>query len=249
MRRFPPAVWLTAAVALGSCSGGSPVAPPPPSDNPHEWVTELRPLSGVRGVVLDMAVVCDLRIVQGDRESIWIRADETVLPWLDTTVRDGVLDLRYPFDVDPSKRPPKTLELELTVLDLDSIKLRNVGTITASRLSVDKLKVRSTGSGEIVLAELSAGELEVEILAGGGLRTAGRVDSQRSRLEGLGAYDGSGLASHEADVETANAGSATVRVDARLRATIRGSGSVFYYGDPVVESFITGSGQVVRLGD
>ena len=246
-----PAVWLAATLAILGCGGGNPVAPLPalPADNPHEWLQETRPLSGVRGVILDMETVCDLRIEQGASESIWIRADETVLPWLDTTVHNGVLELRYPWQVDPSKRPPKSVQLALTVVDLDILELRDNGTISVSRLAVDRLALRSMGAGEIVLSDLSAQELEVEVLAGGGVHATGVVDRQRSRLGGGGAYDGVGLASREADVEISHTGSATVRVSERLRATIRGSGSVLYYGNPEVESLVSGSGEVVRLGD
>jgi len=41
---------------------------------------------------------------------------------------------------------------------------------------------------------------------------------------------------------------ATVRVRDHLRATIHGSGNVFYFGDPIVDSSITGSGYVVKIG-
>lgn len=245
----PAAVCLVVAVLLGGCDGASPVAPtPPPGGNPHEWVEATRSLSGVLAVILDVGVVCDLRIEQGDHESIWIRADETVLPFLDTTVRDGVLELRYPFEVNPAVRPPKPLELELTVVDLEGVELRDGGTISSFGLSVDRLALRSSGGGEIELDGLLATVLEVEVLAAGQIRVAGEVDRQRVTLAGLGAYDGRGLASREADVEVAHRGSATVRVSQRLRATISGSGSVYYFGDPEVESLITGSGQVVRLG-
>jgi hypothetical protein len=43
-------------------------------------------------------------------------------------------------------------------------------------------------------------------------------------------------------------GSATVRVSERLTATIAGSGSIHYYGNPTVESNVTGSGKVVQQG-
>jgi hypothetical protein len=248
LARLAATCFVTGA-ALCGCNGANPVAPRLPVDNPHEWLEQSRPLSGVQALVLDLGFLCNLRIEQGTSESIWIRADETVLPFFETKVRAGVLTLRYPFDVDPSKRPPKTLEIVLTVTDLASIELRDNSTVTTSRLSVDRLSLRSSGSGMILLSGLAAAALEVEIQAGGGVEVSGAVDRQNVLLTGLGGYDGRDLASREADIEISNAGSATVRVSDRLGATIRGSGSVFYLGDPVVESFISGSGQVVRLGD
>jgi hypothetical protein len=245
-----PVICLAAGVTLCGCNVSNPVAPiAPPDDNPHEWVEESRSLTGLQGLVLDVAVVCYLQIEQGATESIWIRADETVLPFLDTTVHDGILEIRYPFVVDPAKRPPKPFEVVLTVVDLDSVELRDGGTITASRLSVDSRALRSSGHGEILVSGLSARALEVEVLSGGQVQVTGEVDRQQARLTGPGAYEGGDLASRQATVELSHTGSATVRAGERLQATISGSGSVYYYGDPTVQSLVTGSGRVVRLGD
>ena len=43
-------------------------------------------------------------------------------------------------------------------------------------------------------------------------------------------------------------GDATIRVSELLRARVSGLGSVYYIGDPVVDSSITGSGNVVQIG-
>jgi hypothetical protein len=157
-----PFLCLALGVALCGCDADNPVAPiSSPTDNPHEWVEESRSVAGVRGLILDVNVVCDFRIEQGRNESIWLRADETVMPFLDTTVRNGILEIRYPFDVDPSKRPPKPFHVVLTVVELHSVELRDSGTIAASRLSVDRLALRSSGRGELIVSGLSARALEV----------------------------------------------------------------------------------------
>jgi hypothetical protein len=52
-----------------------------------------------------------------------------------------------------------------------------------------------------------------------------------------------------ADVRIGSGGSATVRVQDHLSATINGSGNVYYLGDPIVESSISGSGGVVKIGE
>lgn len=244
--------WVGVAALLSACGGGgNPVAPLVPADghSHHAVITESRPLSGLRGVVLDVGVVWNLRIEQGAAESLWLRVDEVVLPYLETPVRGGVLTLTYPLDVRQASRPPLPIEAVLTVIDLELIELRDLGQISASRLAVERLAVRSSGAGEILLSGLSAETLEVEVLAGGPVRAAGEVDSQRARLAAFGAYEAGDLRSRVAAVEVSHVGPATVRVSERLRASIRGAGSVYYYGDPSVESSITGSGSVVRLGD
>jgi hypothetical protein len=236
---------------LGCGGGGNPVAPLVPADghSHHAVITQTRPLTGVRGVVLDVDVIWDLRIEQGATESLWLRVDEVVVPYLETLVRGGILTLSYPFDVSQASRPPLPIEAVLTVIDLETIELWDIGRIEASSLAVDRLVVRSRGAGEILVAGLSAGELEVEVLANGPVVASGATDRQRVRLTGYGSYEAADLASRQATVDVRHAGSATVRVADRLRADSSGAGSVYYYGDPVVESSTTGSGTIVRLGD
>lgn len=242
---------LAAAALLAGCGGGTPVAPLVPADghSHHAVITETRPLSGVRGVVLDVDVLWDLRIEQGATESLWLRIDEVVAPYLVTPVSGGILTLTYPLDVRQASRPPLPIAAVLTVRDLASIELVAGGRIQAAGLAVDRLAVRSRGAGEIALAGLSVTELEVDVLAGGPVVASGVAGRQRALLAGSGAYEAAGLASRRATVEVRRSGSATVRVNERLEAGVGGSGSVFYYGDPRVESTITGSGSVVRLGD
>lgn len=248
-----PGAAISLAI-LGSvycCGGGNPVAPLVPADghSHHAIVVETRPLSGVRGVALDVDVLFDLRIEQGATESIWLQADEALLRYLKTPVRGGILELTYPLDVSQASRPPLPIEAVLTLIDLERIELRDGGWITASNLEADELALRSSGVGEIQVSALSARALEVEVLGSGMVLVAGIVDQQQARLAGRGAYEAADLASREATVDVSHSGSATVRVRERLQAAISGSGSIFYFGDPVLESRITGSGEVVRLGD
>ena len=244
------AVLLAILPPIWACGGGTPVAPLVPADghSHHEVVVETRPLAGVRGVVLDVSVLWELRIEQGPTESLWLRVDEVVMPHLETPVQDGVLTLTYPLDVRHASRPPLPIETVLTVVDLERIELRDGGWITASRLGVDHLVVRASGRGEILLSDLRADALEVEVLDSGPVRATGSVGRQRARLAGRGAYEAGDLASREATIEVSQAGSATVRVGDRLRAVVGGAGSVYYFGDPLVESSISGTGDVVRLG-
>lgn len=244
------ATWVASLALLCGCGGGNPVAPLVPDDghSHHAIVEETRALNGVCGVALDVNVLYDLRIEQGATETLWLRADEALLRYLETPVRDGILELTYPFDVSQASRPPLPIEAVLTVTDLEDVELRDGGRITASGLAVGALAVRSRGAGEIFAYDLSAGRLDVAVLGYGPVRLEGTVDRQRARLAGRGAYEAAGLASRQATVEVSHAGSATVRVSERLEAIIGGSGSIYYFGDPDVESRITGSGEVVRLG-
>jgi hypothetical protein len=82
-------------------------------------------------------------------------------------------------------------------------------------------------------------------LAGvGGITLAGQVTRQTVLISGVGDYEAEQLQSTDADVTISGQGDATVAVSGTLDATISGIGSVFYVGNPVVTSDITGAGTV-----
>jgi len=52
----------------------------------------------------------------------------------------------------------------------------------------------------------------------------------------------------DAVVTLSSMGSATVRVSGTLDVTISGSGTVYYIGNPVITSNITGTGSLQKIG-
>jgi hypothetical protein len=142
----------------------------------------------------------------------------------------------------------RPIEYHLTAVNLDRVALTGAGGIRASNLDTGPLAVVLTGVGDVELMDLNAPGLDVESTEVGDVTVSGSVHEQTIRLGGMGNYDGGDLTSSVADVHIAHGGSATVRVQDRLTVTIRGSGNVYYIGDPVVDSSITGSGAVVKIG-
>ena len=82
----------------------------------------------------------------------------------------------------------------------------------------------------------------------GSIHVTGTVNAQTVTVGGIGGYDGEALASADAVVTVSWRGSATVRVSDTLDVTITAPGSVFYIGDPVITSSITGGGSLQKIG-
>ncbi len=66
-------------------------------------------------------------------------------------------------------------------------------------------------------------------------------------VSGSGRYEGTRLESKSAKVLTSGSGDAIIKVIDKLEATVSGSGSVQYIGNPTVTKHDTGSGEVVQL--
>jgi hypothetical protein len=143
----------------------------------------------------------------------------------------------------------RPIEFHLTVVDLERAALTGAGQIRGSNLDTGALELLLSGVGSVEFVDLNALTLDVESSGVGDVILSGSVQEQTVKLRRMGNYDGRDLESAEADVLIADGGSATVRVRDHLKSTIHGSGSVYYIGDPVVDSNIHGSGDVVKIGE
>jgi hypothetical protein len=207
-------------------------------------VEESRPVGGFSSV--DHGGVGDLYIQSGAREQLRVRAEENLLEYLMTEVQAGELVIWKKGVTLFNTRP---IEYDLTVGNLDRVALTGAGQIHASNLDTGPLEVELSGTGDIEFVDLNAPSLDVETSGVGDVAVSGSVHTQTIRLGGMSNYDGRDLTSSMAEVLIAYGGSATLRVQDHLTVTIRGSGNVYYIGDPIIDSTITGSGTLVKIGE
>jgi hypothetical protein len=217
---------------------------PPPSGGSGPVVEQTFAVSGVSRV--HMAAVGTLFIRQGAQEELLVRARQRILDRLEVDTLGG--ELLLDFRGGPFQNVSE-IEFHLTLTNpLERVSLPGVGRIQASNLTVGALELLQSGVGSIDFDNLQAQSLSVAVSGVGDLAVSGSVRTQTVVLSGMGNYRAGQLASDEADVRIRQRGSATVRVRDRLDVTISGSGSVYYYGDPVVTRNITGSGRCVKHG-
>jgi hypothetical protein len=189
-------------------------------------------------------------IRQGEKESLTIEADDNLLPQLSTDVRSGTLIIENKEDnwadrVDPTE----TVQITITVKDLNGIKFNSAGTLLVEDLQSDELELSISGAGEVTLTGLEIGNLDISLSGAGTIHADGVAENVRINISGLGSFEGEGLSSQTADVEISGAGSASLRVEKELTAKVSGAGSVNYYGDPEVSQHISGAGAVNKAGD
>lgn len=239
-------LFVAATVLAVSCSESNRVTRsgwPDAVEGNGNVVDQPRAVGGISRI--NHGGVGTLIIRQGAHEELMVRAEENLLDYLHTETQSGQLTI---WKEGLTLRNNAPIEYHLTVTSLDRLELTGAGNVQGSNLDTGSLMLRLTGVGGVEIFELSATALEVETSGVGGVTLSGSVHEQEIRLGGLGSYDGRHLTSSVADVTISRGGSATVRVEDHLTATIRGSGNVYYIGDPVVVSSISGSGEVVQIG-
>jgi predicted small secreted protein len=165
----------------------------------------------------------NLVVRQTGSESLNIEAEDNVIPEIKTEVEGNRLTIETGNNMPIPTQP---ITYELTVKDLSDLELAGAGSIDASDINTDSLKVTTSGSGDV--------------------KAAGKTDSQDVEISGAGSYRAEDLESEEAEIDISGAGEAIVKVEDRLDVRISGYGSVEYIGNPTVSRDITGAGEVTR---
>lgn len=190
----------------------------------------------------------EVRITQGDVQSVTVTAEDNLLPLLETQVRGGVLTLRV--ESGTSIRPTEPIVVDITVTELTRVETSGSADVVVDGWGALDADIASSGSGDVVVDDLLAETLTVGTTGSGDVLVTGEVDVQRATTGGSGDYRACGLLTADADVETSGSGDAVVTVLDRLVADASGSGSIRYAGDPdEVSADSSGSGDVDPIDD
>lgn len=207
--------------------------------------TEERSVSGFTGVAL--VGIGRMEVVVGDTESLVIEAEENLLPYLISEVKDGRLIVRIANGVN--LRPTKPVRYTVTVKSLDNLEVGGSGDVICKSVTATAFDMAILGSGDIEIGSLQADSLDATIGGSGSINVEGAVQTQTVRILGSGSYKGKDLQSADAKVEVLGSGSVHLWVTDTLDVNIAASGSVNYYGNPTVHKTILGSGDVNQRGN
>ena len=184
-------------------------------------ITEARTVGGFNGIVLSGAG--RLLIEQTGFESLEITSDDNIMPLLTSDVIGGRLQLgvRDGMSVNPTE-----VVYRLTVAQLNEITVSGAAEIDATAIDTDFLEVTISGAAAVDIS--------------------GRAENQNVTISGAANYHAANLRSSDVQISVSGSAHAVVRARYRLDVSISGTGTVEYYGDPVVA--VSGNGTVRRLG-
>jgi hypothetical protein len=202
--------------------------------------TQQRTISGVTAVrVLTSG---DLTITPGTTETLSVTAGENQMAGLTSQVIDGTLIL----DNTSNDFSDGRISYALTVPPLVAVELSGSGGADGVGVLTGDAQITVTGSGDATLTGLDLAGVTVDMTGSGDVTLAGSASSQQVTVTGSGTYQADELTSERADVRLSGSGDAAVDVTGTLTATVTGSGSVTYTGNPTdIKQSSTGSGEVV----
>lgn len=166
-------------------------------------------------------------ITQGITFSVTAKAYANILPVLQTRVENGVLIIDYKNNSNISN---DNSEIDITMPVLSGLEVSGNGSISTlgSFMNINNFAVSLSGSGSINVN--NATPLNYIVI-----------------ISGSGSVNSFGVVSQDAVVNIGGSGNASLSLTGNLKATINGSGNIYYKGNNVqVTSQITGSGQVIK---
>ena len=157
------------------------------------------------------------------------------------------------------------VEISVVTPSVNNIDLNGSGNVYCYGLNAEEIVLSLSGSGEINCTQIIASSVKLDLEGSGKIDCTADVENLSSKIEGSGEIKitGSALNSEfkvigsghqrasqlNTDVSIAyisGSGIIDTEVNNSLDVTIIGSGIVNYSGNPVITSYISGSGKIVK---
>lgn len=207
-------------------------------------ISEARQVSGFDRVTL--SGFGDVTIEQGDEESLTVSADDNIMPYVRTEVKNNTLILDFD-DKGQNIRfnPTDGIKFSLMIKNLSRIDISGAGSVEVNELETERLLADLSGAGSLEIGSLTADELVVRHSGAGTVYVSGQVEGQEVIHSGIGSYDAADLMSQTAIIKVSGAGGATVWAVETLDVEISGPGNVIYYGSPRIIQDVSGGGKLI----
>jgi hypothetical protein len=165
-------------------------------------------------------------ITKGNTLNVQVKAYSNLLPYFETRVVNGTLELGYKDDLSVRN---ENSEVYITVPVLNGLSIYGSGDIETTGNFNDNPSFETSvyGSGNIEIAE-------------------GAADNFSSTIAGSGDIYAFGFRAKKANVEISGSGNVRITANDELKVKISGSGNTYYKGSPDVSVNISGSGGVIK---
>jgi len=207
--------------------------------------SQKRNLSAFSEIALKIGANVHLR--QGNTQSVEVKGNESTLEKLITEVKDRKLVIRYPTDSWFSKWNPGTVDVYVTIPQIDGLTISGSGSIVAEeKIESRILDMTISGSGDIKLTDLNSEKVSATLSGSGNILLSGKKNTLEFKaiISGSGNVKAIGFPCENVDVKISGSGNCLINSTKNLFVRLAGSGNVIYRGNPLIDSSIAGSGKV-----
>jgi hypothetical protein len=190
----------------------------------------------------------DVMVAYGEPGSIQVEGDENLLPYIETYIKDGKLQIQA--RKSANLRSKNKITVYVTVTKLTAVTLSGSGDIIGDgNFSYDgTIDCKVSGSGNIRLGLKKAGQADISVSGSGKVILKGAAKTVNVKISGSGGVDCAELNSDDANVNISGSGDVKLFVNRSIDAGISGSGTVRYRGAATdIRKHISGSGTVRKV--
>lgn len=181
--------------------------------------SEVREASGFKGV--DVGGVFQAEITAGKEFSVEVEADDNLLQYIKTEVRDGVLHIETTERLN-SHTP---MRLRISAPDIESIDVSGASHVSLSGVKNSSLDIDTSGASKV--------------------KIEGETAAVTIGVSGASSIDAESLKAQTATVEASGASKVNVFVTERLKSDASGASKIAYSGNPTsVEKNTSGASSV-----
>ncbi len=190
------------------------------------------------------AIAADIYVQQGEEQEVIIEAQENIIENIEL---DHVYGGFWTIEFERLVRHAEPIKIYITVPTLDRVKISGAGEIfgESSFSNLSDLELVISGAGNMDL-DFDCVNLDVTVSGAGQLELSGSANTFNALISGAGGIRAFDLSTEDTEFRITGAGSGRLSVSDYLKATITGSGNLYYRGEPATEVHITGTGKVIR---
>jgi hypothetical protein len=242
-----PILWWTAVLAvllpLASCGARASASPLGLAGNGDVVTRELR-VSDFDSLGFGGSGI--LRIHRASSHRVLVTLDSNLQESFRAELRGSTLELGFKpgFQINRYSK----LEIDVYLPELKGITLS--GSAEAALLDSfrgDAFQAAISGSGRLI-GEIRYSKVKINLSGSGTVELGGEADRLEAALSGSGRVLARQLKTREASAHVSGSGLLELRVRDFLEARNSGAGRIRYFGDPRVDSRVSGSGSVERAG-
>ena len=157
---------------------------------------------------IEVGGVFDVEVVAQDKFSVEVEADDNLLQFISTEVRDGVLEI----STDKRISPKGAIRVRISAPDIERLQVSGASKLSLSNVKNDSLKVYASGASK--------------------LKVDGETRNLEIDLSGASKLEAENLKAENVNVDGSGASCANVNVSGDLKADLSGASKVTYTGIP-----------------
>lgn len=172
----------------------------------------------------------DIIYQQDSCTHVEIYGSDNIVSLLETYVDGNALIVKFKKNINIWNKGK--LEVRVSTPDLNKLSVNGSGDIQGEVINCQRISVSINGSGDVSLQQIQSKECIASIAGSGDIKLSGKTINAQYSIAGSGDISASALKATNVAASTTGSGSISCHANGKLKARVRGSGDIYYKGEP-----------------